>query len=234
MKVLMVDDEVIILDLIVNGIKLLDEKGEIEFIGLVPTVEEAIEFCNKKQMPDLIIMDLQFYKHRTDGISATFTIREMSKVVKILIFSNAYEPFIVLKAFDAGADAFLPKGIRAKELLDYIKRTFASKYKIVHPQIREELNGYDNEDIKKLIIRKEFNCGLSETEIKVIKYLQLPENLSLVDIAKKIDYDYNYVKQVVYRIYKTLGFVSQNNMTQKQQLLAWANVNLIGYDYLIK
>lgn len=233
MKVLMVDDEIIILDLIVNGIKLLDEKDEIEFIGLVSTVEEAIEFCKKKQMPDLIIMDLQFYKHRADGISATFAIREMSESVKILIFSNAYEPFIVLRAFSAGADAFLPKGIRAKELLEYIKRTFSSSYKIIHPQIREELNGYNNEEIQKLIIRKEFNCGLNETEIKVIKYLQLPENLSLVDIAEAIGYDYNYVKQIVYRIYKTLGFVSQNNMTQKQQLLAWANVNLIGYDYLL-
>ncbi len=233
MKVLMVDDEIIILDLIVNGIKLLDEKYEIEFIGLVSTVEEAIEFCKKKQMPDLIIMDLQFYKHRADGISATFAIREMSESVKILIFSNAYEPFIVLRAFSAGADAFLPKGIRAKELLEYIKRTFSSSYKIIHPQIREELNGYNNEEIQKLIIRKEFNCGLNETEIKVIKYLQLPENLSLVDIAEAIGYDYNYVKQIVYRIYKTLGFVSQNNMTQKQQLLAWANVNLIGYDYLL-
>ena len=229
----MVDDEIIILDLIVNGIKLLDEKDEIEFIGLVSTVEEAIEFCKKKQMPDLIIMDLQFYKHRADGISATFAIREMSESVKILIFSNAYEPFIVLRAFSAGADAFLPKGIRAKELLEYIKRTFSSSYKIIHPQIREELNGYNNEEIQKLIIRKEFNCGLNETEIKVIKYLQLPENLSLVDIAEAIGYDYNYVKQIVYRIYKTLGFVSQNNMTQKQQLLAWANVNLIGYDYLL-
>ena len=233
MKVLMVDDEIIILDLIVNGIKLLDEKDEIEFIGLVSTVEEAIEFCKKKQMPALIIMDLQFYKHRADGISATFAIREMSESVKILIFSNAYEPFIVLRAFSAGADAFLPKGIRAKELLEYIKRTFSSSYKIIHPQIREELNGYNNEEIQKLIIRKEFNCGLNETEIKVIKYLQLPENLSLVDIAEAIGYDYNYVKQIVYRIYKTLGFVSQNNMTQKQQLLAWANVNLIGYDYLL-
>ena len=229
----MVDDEIIILDLIVNGIKLLDEKDEIEFIGLVSTVEEAIEFCKKKQMPALIIMDLQFYKHRADGISATFAIREMSESVKILIFSNAYEPFIVLRAFSAGADAFLPKGIRAKELLEYIKRTFSSSYKIIHPQIREELNGYNNEEIQKLIIRKEFNCGLNETEIKVIKYLQLPENLSLVDIAEAIGYDYNYVKQIVYRIYKTLGFVSQNNMTQKQQLLAWANVNLIGYDYLL-
>ena len=95
------------------------------------------------------------------------------------------------------------------------------------------MNGYNNEEIQKLIIRKEFNCGLNETEIKVIKYLQLPENLSLVDIAEAIGYDYNYVKQIVYRIYKTLGFVSQNNMTQKQQLIAWANVNLIGYDYLL-
>ncbi len=103
-KVLIVDDmEQVRKDLRV----LLQVSGEVEVVGEAGNGDEAIQQAQLLR-PDVILMDLEM--PRQDGLSATRRIRQVGLVTRIVVLSVHSQPQDIERAFQAGADDFIPKG----------------------------------------------------------------------------------------------------------------------------
>lgn len=112
MKILIVDDEKLIRDVIKEY--LLKESFE---VLEAENGEEAINICNNHSI-DLMILDIMMPK--MDGYTAYKTIRE-SKKIPTIILSARSEEYDKLLGFDLGVDDFLAKPFSPKELVARVK-----------------------------------------------------------------------------------------------------------------
>lgn len=114
-KILVVDDEQDILELIRHT---LNKEGYEVHIGA--NGQQAIEKATKV-IPDLIVMDVMMPV--MDGMEACRQLKENAQTAHIpIVFLTARsEEFAELAGFEAGADDYISKPIRARVLLSRIK-----------------------------------------------------------------------------------------------------------------
>ena len=114
-KILLVDDEPDILEIISYSLKNADYDVYTALNGL-----EAIKIA-KKIEPHLIILDVMMPE--MDGIEACEIIRNDSKIGKTLItfLSARGEDYSQIAGFNAGADDYITKPIKPKVLLSKVK-----------------------------------------------------------------------------------------------------------------
>jgi len=84
----------------------------IELIGEAADGEEAVAEVERLR-PDIVILDIRM--PRVDGIAATKQIKTRWPTIRVIAHSLAEE--LSEEALAAGADAFVPKGAPAGELL---------------------------------------------------------------------------------------------------------------------
>jgi len=113
MKILVVDDEV----LIRNVIKEYLENEKYSFVEACNGLE-AIEYFKNIKDIDLVIMDIMMPK--LDGLSACKEIKKI-KEVPIIILSARKEEYDKLSGFEIGIDDYITKPFSPKELIARIK-----------------------------------------------------------------------------------------------------------------
>lgn len=121
MNILVVENEMPAADRIVRLVKKIDRS--ISVVGVVETVEEAINRLQEMPQPDLILMDIQL----DDGLC--FEIFETIKVDIPVIFTTAYDEY-TLKAFKVNSVDYLLKPVDEKSLrsaIDKFKKLYADK-----------------------------------------------------------------------------------------------------------
>jgi DNA-binding NarL/FixJ family response regulator len=92
----------------------LEHCKEFEVVGEASDGDSAIEMAESLQ-PDLVLLDLSM--PLVDGASALSGIRELAPSASVIIVSGM-SPSLGAELLNAGATAFLPKGIAPFELLD--------------------------------------------------------------------------------------------------------------------
>ncbi len=107
MKILVIENERPAADKIVKLLKKIDKSATV--LGVVETVEEAINRLQDKPEPDLVLMDIQL----DDGLC--FEIFEAIKVDIPVIFTTAYDEY-TLKAFKVNSVDYLLKPIDEESL----------------------------------------------------------------------------------------------------------------------
>jgi two-component system alkaline phosphatase synthesis response regulator PhoP len=114
-KVLIVDDEADILDLLAYN---LEREGFI--VIQARDGEEAVELA-RRERPDLVLLDIMMPK--MDGIEACRQIRALSelKQVYIIFLTARSEEYSELAGFDVGADDYISKPIKPRVLLSRIR-----------------------------------------------------------------------------------------------------------------
>ncbi|MEZ4828069.1 MAG: response regulator transcription factor [Bacteroidia bacterium] len=114
-KVLIVDDEVDILDLLEYNL----EKEGYKVVKAMDG-EEAVSQA-KEHKPDLILLDIMM--PRMDGIETCRQIREIKgmKNVYIVFLTARAEEYSELAGFEAGADDYIPKPVKPRVLLSRIR-----------------------------------------------------------------------------------------------------------------
>jgi len=107
MKILIIENEKPASDKLVKLLKKIDKS--ITIIGVIETVEDAINRLQDKPEPDLILMDIQL----DDGLC--FEIFETINVEVPVIFTTAYDEY-TLKAFKVNSVDYLLKPIDEESL----------------------------------------------------------------------------------------------------------------------
>lgn len=107
MKALIIEDEALAAQALQ---KLATEiKPDIEFLTVLETIEESVEWFETHEMPDLLFLDI----HLADGSS--FAIFDNIDVTCPVIFTTAYDEY-ALKAFEVNSIDYLLKPINKDDL----------------------------------------------------------------------------------------------------------------------
>lgn len=115
MRVLVVDDHF----LARNGIVSLLMANNIEVIGEASDGLEALERA-RQLTPDIILMDIKM--PRCNGLEATRLIKAEMPQIKIIMLTASDDDEYVFEAIKSGADGYLPKIFRDKELLTLLSK----------------------------------------------------------------------------------------------------------------
>ncbi|MEO1517874.1 MAG: LytTR family DNA-binding domain-containing protein [Bacteroidota bacterium] len=134
MKVLIIEDEHHAQKRLTKLVQML--RPEVEILGAIDSVEEAVEWLETQARPDLMFMDIQL----SDGLS--FEIFSKIQVETPVIFTTAFDEYAI-KAFKVNSIDYLLKPIEEEEL----KRAF-DKYESRKPK---ESDRYDMGKIEQLL-----------------------------------------------------------------------------------
>lgn len=102
MKVLIIEDEPLAAERLSDLI--LAHDSNIQILGILDSVREAVDWFNNEPPPDLCFMDIQL----ADGLS--FDIFEKTKVTCPIIFATAYDEY-ALRAFKVNSIDYLLKPV---------------------------------------------------------------------------------------------------------------------------
>ena len=118
MKVLVVDDEAIVL----KSCRMVLEAEGCEVIAAA-SVNEALAIL-EQQVPELLLIDVKMPIH--DGMYLMRRAKEKRPGVPIIVMSGYATSETIKEAEDLGAATFLPKPFTPDELADTIKRVLAN------------------------------------------------------------------------------------------------------------
>ena len=133
---------------------------DVEVSTMLHSVEEAVDWFQKNEHPDLIFLDIQL----SDGLS--FEIFDLVEVKSAIIFTTAYDEY-ALQAFKLNSIDYLLKPIDDEELERAVR-----KYQNLQPDHNQI--SLDFEDIKKFLVnplereyKKRFTIRLGQ-HLKII------------------------------------------------------------------
>ena len=92
-----------------------DINPDSEILGVLPSIESAVEWLEGHDAPEVILMDI----HLADGSS--FEIFEKASITSPVIFATAYDEY-ALKAFKVNAIDYLLKPIKQAELENALQK----------------------------------------------------------------------------------------------------------------
>jgi len=127
-RILLVDDHAVLR----SGLRLLLEREDgLEPVGEAGTAEDALRALPRLR-PDVVVMDIEM--PGAGGIAGAAGIRERAPDARILVLSMHDTADDVRRAFDAGADGYLPKAAADEDLVRAI-RAVAAGERYVHPSL---------------------------------------------------------------------------------------------------
>lgn len=120
-KILIVDDQKNVRQSLGTILGLIDD---FEVAGEAADGEEAIRLAARLD-PDIVLMDMSMSE--LDGTSATRSIKRDDPAVGVLMLTMHGSQDARRRAFEAGVDGFMEKGIAMNELADSIRRVYKTK-----------------------------------------------------------------------------------------------------------
>ena len=201
MKILIVENEIPAADRIVRLVKRLDKS--VTVIGMVETVEGAINFLQGEMHPDLILMDIQL----DDGLC--FEIFETIRVDTPVIFTTAYDEF-TLKAFKVNSIDYLLKPIDEEALKGAIlkyRRLYADK-SLFKTDFRQLMNEFRNQYKSRFLIKT--GEKFKSIQVKDISHFHICEKNVFLKDFQGIDYGIDYSLDQLQGILDPLKFFRIN------------------------
>ena len=219
MKILIVDDEKLIRDvikeyLINEGFEVVEAENGIE----------AIERCNKNII-DLIILDIMMPK--MDGYSAYKEIAKEKRIPTIILSARS-EEYDKLLGFELGVDDFLAKPFSPKELVARVKsilrRTVIEEAVFIYKDLKIDFKG-------RVLTIKNKEVKLTPKEFEILTYFVNNKNIAISreTLLNKI-WGYDFYGD--YRTIDTHVKMLRNNLGKYRNLII--TVRGIGYKLEIK
>lgn len=167
MKILVVDDEELIRDVIKEYLVLEDFE-----VFEASNGKEALEKFQNNQM-DLVIMDIMMPK--MDGYTACKEIKQIKDVPFIMLSARA-EEYDKLIGFDLGIDDYVTKPFSPKELVARVKAVIKRNKK---DNEKIKIAGIVIDDIAHEVTIDNNEVTLSPKEYELLKYLIKNKNIAL-------------------------------------------------------
>ncbi len=158
MKTIIIEDEKPAARLLQRKLEKLGIKTDV----MLHSVEEAIDWFQKNEHPDLIFLDIQL----SDGLS--FEIFEKIEIKSAVIFTTAYDEY-ALRAFKLNSIDYLLKPIDEDEL-----DVAVSKFKRNSP--KQEVGNLDFDQIKKMLQNPYEKTFKSRFTIKIGQQIKIITN----------------------------------------------------------
>ena len=133
-------------------------------IKVVAEAENGIEAVRLAQeyIPNVVLMDLVM--PGMDGVEATRKVKDISPRTQIIILTSYHEDEHIFPALQAGAISYLLKDVKAKELVEAIRRA-ARGEATLHPRVAVRvINQFGKEESPRDILFQE----LTERELEVL------------------------------------------------------------------
>jgi two-component system alkaline phosphatase synthesis response regulator PhoP len=164
-KILLVDDEEDILDMLAYNLK-----NEGYKVKSFTDPDKALSF-SAKWSPQLIMLDIMM--PGTDGIALCKKMREIPELDEtVIIFLTARtEEYTQIAAFESGADAFITKPIRPRALISRINAIYQRKKQSYQSKSLLKVYGLtlDRANYQVITDKKKFN--LAKKEFDLLNYL---------------------------------------------------------------
>ncbi len=220
MKVLIVDDEKLIREVIIEYLK----NEEMDYLE-AGDGEEAVELVRKNEDISIIVMDIMM--PNMDGYTA---FKEISKIRNIpcIMLSARTEEYDKLAGFDIGVDDYLTKPFSPKELIARIKAIMKRVYFDVD-QI--EYNGIKIDNLAHEVFIDGKKIELTPKEYDLLKYFMQNKNIALSrdNLLNHIwGYDFYGDARTIDTHIKTL----RNHLGKKRNLIK--TVRGMGYKFEVK
>jgi len=164
-KILLVDDEQDILDLIKYNLEKDGFEVEVAING-----KEAIQVA-KKFLPDLILLDVMMPE--MDGIETCLEIRDIKELKDTLIaFLTARgEDYSQIAGFDSGADDYITKPIKPRVLVSRVKALLRRANKPTEPLNNIEFENLKIDREKYIVIKNGNELSLPKKEFELLALL---------------------------------------------------------------
>jgi DNA-binding LytR/AlgR family response regulator len=183
MNLLIIENELPAADKLIRLLKKLDKS--VTVLGVLETVEDAINRLQEKPFPDLILMDIQL----DDGLC--FEIFETIDVETPVIFTTAYDEY-TLRAFKVNSVDYLLKPIDGESLknaLSKYRRLFADKSPF-KTDFRSLLNEFRNQFKSRFLIK--IGNKFKSIPVKEISHFHICEKNVFLRDFQRIDYGIDY------------------------------------------
>lgn len=133
---------------------------------------EKIETASK--LPDICLLDISMPK--MDGYEALKHLKVRWPQIKVIVLSMHHNEYSVIKSFQNGASACLPKEVEESKLHDVILQV--NKSGIYHSELTSHF-------INKLVLKENINTDLTEKEIEFLRLVCSDINYKqIADIMK--------------------------------------------------
>jgi DNA-binding NarL/FixJ family response regulator len=199
-KVLIVDDHALFRQGVRN---IIEPEEDFEVVGEAEDGTEALAKARELK-PDLILMDI--YMPRGDGLEAVSAIKkELTDVRIVMLTIHDDKDENLLEAIKRGAEGFLSKSMRAKDLLSSLRGVMRGE-----AAIPRRMTGKILEEFARLAeMEEEKNAGkLTPREIELLQ--QISQGLTNKEIALVLRISENTVKAHVTNILRKLNLQSRS------------------------
>jgi NarL family two-component system response regulator LiaR len=142
----------------------LEAQPDISVVAQAGSGEEAVKLA-QEFIPDVVLMDLLM--PGMDGVETTRRVKNISPRTQIVILTSFHQDEFIFPALQAGAISYLLKDVKAKELVEAIRRA-ARGEATLHPRIAARLiktfRGLESEEATPF-------TALTERELEVLKMI---------------------------------------------------------------
>jgi NarL family two-component system response regulator LiaR len=139
----------------------LEAQADLVVVAEAGTGEDAVQLTHE-HIPDVVLMDLVM--PGMDGVEATRKIKDASPRTQIIVLTSYHQDEHIFPALKAGAISYLLKDVKARELVEAIRRA-ARGDATLHPRvaarvIKQFSGGHD--------IQEHLFTSLTERELEVL------------------------------------------------------------------
>jgi len=181
--------------------ELINREADMQVVGEAGNGEEAVRLVNELK-PDIVLMDIAMPE--LNGIEATRQIKESVPETCILVLTAYDNPEFISAVITAGAEGYLLKNVRGKELTNAIRTAHAGEA-VLHPVIARAIFAYLRLQESKHVDEKAE--VLSERELQVLQ--SGAEGLSNKQIAVQLSIGPRTVQTHWRNIFDKLGVCSR-------------------------
>lgn len=169
-KILIIDDEIDILEIIKYNLKKEGFEVEVAENGMIG-IEKAKTF-----LPDLILLDVMM--PQMDGIEVCETIRSIKVLESVLIcfLTARSEDYSQIAGLDAGADDYIAKPVKPKILISRINALLRRKNNSIQIE-SESLNQLIIDRDKYLVVKNGIEIQLPKKEFELLALLATKPNI---------------------------------------------------------
>jgi len=192
----------------------LNREEDLEVVGEAADGEEAVRLVNQLK-PSVAILDMAM--PNLNGIEATKQIKKTQPGTAVLILSAYDDDQYVYAALEAGADGYLLKNVRGRQLVDAIRDVYAGEVVLAPHVARKVVQWFSSLSHGQRI--EAAADYLSERELEVLKLAA--KGMGNKEIAAELSLGVRTVQSHLSHIFDKLGVSSRTEAVLRALKEGW-------------